>query len=63
MVQIIPSREDSLDRLVDENAQQFSDDDESVEKCRASQAGGGQATYCPCNADPGGAGFDPGIVL
>ena len=25
VVQIIPSREDSLDRLVDENAQQFSD--------------------------------------
>ena len=31
MVQIIPSREDSLDRLVDENAQQFSDEQESVE--------------------------------
>ena len=30
-VQIIPSREDSLDRLVDENAQQFSDEQESVE--------------------------------
>ena len=31
VVQIIPSREDSLDRLVDENAQQFSDEQESVE--------------------------------
>ena len=31
MVQIIPSREDSLDRLVDENARQFSDEQESVE--------------------------------
>ena len=31
MVQIIPSREDSLDRLVDENAQQFSDEQENVE--------------------------------
>ena len=31
VVQIIPSREDSLDRLVDENAQQFSDEKESVE--------------------------------
>lgn len=31
VVQIIPSREDSLDRLMDENAQQFSDDVESVE--------------------------------
>ena len=31
VVQIIPSREDSLDRLVDENAQQFSDVQESVE--------------------------------
>ena len=26
VVQIIPSREDSLDRLVDENARQFSDE-------------------------------------
>ena len=31
VVQIIPSREDSLDRLVEENAQQFSDEQESVE--------------------------------
>lgn len=31
VVQIIPSREDSLDRLVDENARQFSDEQESVE--------------------------------
>ena len=31
VVQIIPSREDSLDRLVDENAQQFSDEQEGVE--------------------------------
>ena len=31
VVQIIPSREDSLDRLMDENAQQFSDRQESVE--------------------------------
>ncbi|OUP05550.1 RNA polymerase sigma factor [Anaeromassilibacillus sp. An200] len=31
VVQIIPSREDSLDRLVDENTQQFSDKQESVE--------------------------------
>ena len=31
MVRVIPSREDSLDRLVDENAQQFSDEQESVE--------------------------------
>lgn len=31
VVQIIPSREDSLDRLMDENAQQFSDNEESVE--------------------------------
>lgn len=31
VVQIIPSREDSLERLVDENAQQFSDKQESVE--------------------------------
>ena len=31
VVQIIPSREDSLDRLVDENAQQFSGEQESVE--------------------------------
>lgn len=31
VVQIIPSLEDSLDRLVDENAQQFSDEQESVE--------------------------------
>lgn len=31
VVQIIPSREDSLDRLMDENAQQFPDDEESVE--------------------------------
>ena len=31
MIQIIPSREDSLDRLVDENAQQFPDEQESVE--------------------------------
>ena len=31
VVQIIPSREDSLDRLVDENARQFSDERESVE--------------------------------
>ena len=31
MVQIIPSREDYLDRLVDENARQFSDEQESVE--------------------------------
>ena len=31
VVQIIPSREDSLDLLVDENAQQFSDEQESVE--------------------------------
>ena len=31
VVQIIPSREDSLDRLVDENAQQFSDEQENVE--------------------------------
>ena len=31
VVQIIPSREDSLDRLEDENAQQFSDEQESVE--------------------------------
>ena len=31
VVQIIPSREDSLDRLVDETTQQFSDKQESVE--------------------------------
>lgn len=31
VVQIIPSREDSLDRLMDENAQQFSGNEESVE--------------------------------
>ena len=31
MVRVIPSREDSLDRLMDENAQQFSDAQESVE--------------------------------
>lgn len=31
VVQIIPSREDSLDRLVDENARQFSDERENVE--------------------------------
>ena len=31
VVQIIPSREDSLDRLGDENTQQFSDKQESVE--------------------------------
>ena len=31
VVQIIPSREDSLDRLMDENAQQFPGDEESVE--------------------------------
>lgn len=31
VVQIIPSREDSLDRLMDENARQFSDRQESVE--------------------------------
>lgn len=30
-MQIIPSREDSLDRLMDENAQQFSGGEESVE--------------------------------
>ena len=30
VVQIIPSREDSLDRLVDENAQQFSDEQEML---------------------------------
>ena len=29
---VIPSREDSLDRLMDENARQFSHSDESVEK-------------------------------
>ena len=32
VVQVIPSREDSLDRLMDENARQFSHSDESVEK-------------------------------
>lgn len=31
VVQVIPSREDSLDRLMDENARQFSDEQESVE--------------------------------
>ena len=31
VIQIIPSREDSLDRLVDENAQQFPDEQERVE--------------------------------
>ena len=31
VVQIIPSREDSLNRLMDENTQQFPDDEESVE--------------------------------
>ena len=31
VVQIIPSREDSLDRLVDEHDRQFSDEQESVE--------------------------------
>lgn len=31
VVQVIPSREDSLDRLMDENAQQFPGDEESVE--------------------------------
>ena len=31
MVQIIPSREDSLDRLVDKNNRQISDEQESVE--------------------------------
>ena len=31
VIQNIPSREDSLDRLVDENAQQFPDEQESVE--------------------------------
>ena len=32
VVQIIPSREDSLDRLMDENAQQFSDRQESLDQ-------------------------------
>lgn len=31
VVRVIPSREDSLDRLTDDNAQQFSDSAESVE--------------------------------
>ena len=31
VVEVIPSREDSLDRLMDENAQQFPGDEESVE--------------------------------
>ena len=31
VVKVIPSREDSLDRLMDENAQQFPGDEESVE--------------------------------
>ena len=31
VVEVIPSREDSLDRLMDENAQQFHRDEESVE--------------------------------
>ena len=31
VIQIIPSREDSLDRLVEENARQFPDEQESVE--------------------------------
>ena len=31
VVEVIPSREDSLDRLMDENAQQFPSDEESVE--------------------------------
>lgn len=31
VVEVIPSREDSLDRLMDENAQQFLGDEESVE--------------------------------
>lgn len=35
MVRVIPSREDSLDRLMDENAQQFPNE-ESVEKHGAS---------------------------
>lgn len=30
--QVIPSREDSLDRLMDDNAKQFSDEQESVEE-------------------------------
>lgn len=30
--EIVPSREDSLDRLMDDNAEQFADDSESVEE-------------------------------
>ena len=58
VVQIIPSREDSLDRLVDENAQQFSDEQES-----ASQAGSGQATYRAFPADSRRTCADPSAVL
>lgn len=63
VVQIIPSREDSLDRLVDENARQFSDEQESVESVVLPQAGSGQATYRAFPAYPRRTCADPGIIL
>ena len=51
VVQIIPSREDSLDRLVDENARQFSDEQESVESVVLHKLEVGQATYRAFLAD------------
>ena len=48
VVQIIPSREDSLDRLVDENARQFSDEQESGAWCFTSWKWTGYIPRFPC---------------
>ena len=47
VVQIIPSREDSLDRLVDENARQFSDEQERA-WCSTSWKWTGYIPRFPC---------------
>ncbi len=60
VVQIIPSREDSLDRLVDEAILQRAG---KCGKRGASQAGSGQATYRAFPAGSRGTCADPGTVL
>lgn len=63
--QIIPSREDSLDRLMEDNAQQFSDGQESVEDvvlCTSANDGR-QATYSNLPTNRKGTGFGSRSVL
>ena len=61
--QILPSREDSLDRLMEDNAQQFPDSQESVEDIVIQKIFYGKITYGALKVAKEGSGIDLCTVL